>query len=501
MELFWILLGVFVLYARTWIGKDRHYYIIDDNVRRWGYLYDIPQSSPPADFYSTKPHPWRHFFLSFTHCLNVWVIYELFGWQVAALFAFSPISVNGTAWITGGYYAVTMFLTLTSYYFITNFPGVFGIIMGSLFFTASLGSTITCIGVPFVLANTAGFALFGPLTMYLIGKRFRTGFNIRNMGKKDIITFRKIAVMTKVMAYYIKLCLFPYRLAFFRSFGYNYIRNDKAKKEMDSFNKLFWQSLGIIGLFIAIGWQFSPLGTIWFLITLAPFTQFKVLGQFVAERYLYLPQIGIYLIIANVLSNYPHAFIALITLYIYRSHLYIPSFKSITNLYKNGIQNDPQCISNYANLGERYLHLKQTQRALRLFQDGLKIDNMDFLCHTNLAAYWISVKSYHMALFHTSMACQDKNNPIANRILPNQYNNLVTTINNINTEKLRQQKEKEKEKKKISINPYLIPVNTGDNNVQHIQSRYIVRPEEKMAGKSELSILSMPEQPAVPVCS
>src|SRR3990167_4466930 len=133
MELVFIIIGIWLLYSRTWLGKNRHYHIIDDNVRRWGYLYDIPTSSPPPTFYSTRPHPWRHFFLILIHSLNVWVIYLLFGWQASALFAFSPISVNGTAWITGGYYAVTMFLTLTSYFFLVGFPNLFGLLAGSLF--------------------------------------------------------------------------------------------------------------------------------------------------------------------------------------------------------------------------------------------------------------------------------------------------------------------------------------------------------------------------------
>ena len=470
MELFLILAGIWLLYSRTWIGKNRHYYIIDDNVRRWGYLYDVPMTAPPANFYSTKPHPWRHFFLIFTHSLNIWVISMLFGWKVALLFAFSPLSVNGTAWITGGYYAVTMFLTLTSYFFITQFPGWFGLLAGSLFFTASLGSTITCIGVPFVFlltGNFSGLILFWPLAMYLFGKRFRTGFAIRNMGKKDIITIRKIAVCTKVMAYYIRLCLCPYYLAFFRKVGYNYTKDEKAKKDLDSFNFMFWRDLAIIGLFALVGWQFSPLGTVWFIVTLAPFTQFKVLGQFVAERYLYLPQLGIYMILVNMIGNNDVVLAVLATLYAYRSHLYIPAFRSITNLYKNGIQNEPDCISNYANLGERYLQEKQLHRALRLFQEGLKRDPMDFLCHTNLAAYWISVKSWQMALFHTAMACKDKGNPLANEILPTQYNNLVRTIREHKQAKLEHEaKEKELAVKKLreEVNVQLIPLEPWNPN-------------------------------------
>ena len=447
MELCLILLGIWILYSRTWLGKRRHYYIIDDNVRRWGYLYQVPIQSPPPTWYSTQPHPWRHFFLILTHCLNIWVIHLLFGWQVAALFAFSPISVNGTAWITGGYYAVTMFLSLTAYYFIYSYPGAFGLIVGSTFFTAALGSTITCIGIPLVflvMGYWPGLVLFWPLLMYLFGKRFRTGFTIRNNGKSDKIHIRKIAVMTKVMAYYIRINLFPDKLAFFREFGRRYRNDSVEKKEMEAYNGLFWSSLLLVLTFIVVGWQFSPLGVVWFIVTLAPFTQFKILGQFIAERYLYLPQLGIYLILGSMLSAHPVILAVVLTAYAYRSHLYIPAFRKIESLYKNGIQNYPDCVSNVANLGERYLHVGQMHRARRLLEEGLKLEPNGFLCCTNLAAYWIAVKGYKQALFYTERALMGKDGSFAKRVLSKQHADLVKAIEN---------NEKIKENDDVAVQP------------------------------------------------
>lgn len=447
MELALILLGTWILYSRTWLGKKRHYYIIDDNVRRWGYLYDVPITSPLPSWYSTQPHPWRHFFLILTHSLNIWIIHVMFGWQVAALFAFSPISVNGTAWITGGYYAVTTFLSLTSFYFLVNYAGWFGLLASSIFFTAALGSTITCIGIPLVFlftGNWAGTILFWPLAMYIFGKRFRTGFGVRNNANPDKIHIRKIAVMTKVMAYYIRINLFPDKLAFFREYGRRYRQDTPEKKELDSFNGMFWASLLLIATFILVGWQFSPLGVVWFILTLAPFTQFKILGQFIAERYLYLPQLGIYLILGNMLASHPIALTVVLTLYIYRSHIYIPAFRKIESLYKNGIQNFPNCVSNVANLGERYLHVGQTHRARRLLEEGLRMEPGGFLCATNLAAYWISVKGFEQALYYTEIALDGKDGSFAKRVLSKQHNDLVKTIK-------ERQKVKEEEQKNVAI--------------------------------------------------
>jgi hypothetical protein len=213
------------------------------------------------------------------------------------------------------------------------------------------------------------------MAMYLFGKRFRTGYAIRNRGKKDRFYPRKLAVMTKVMAYYIRINVFPNKLAFFRQMGYQYNQRDEETKEMNSFNGQFWMSLALVVTFAFTGWQFSPFGTIWFLVTLAPFTQFKLLGQFIAERYLYLPQLGIYLIIVGAFGNSPVVMAVILTAYIYRSHIYIPSFRKIENLYKNGIQNYPDCISNYANLGERFLHTGYVIQTLLLITYLLRDGN------------------------------------------------------------------------------------------------------------------------------
>src|SRR3990167_435762 len=262
MEIVLIVSGVWVLYSRTWLSKDRAYPIIDDSVRRWGYLYDVPITSPPPAFYSTRQHPWRHFFLILVHCLNVIVIDQIWGWQVAALFAFCPLSVNGAAWITGGYYAVTMFLSLTAVYFIYNFYNIFGMAVASLFFTAALGSTITCIGVPFVfllMGKWKATIMFWPLVMYLTGKRFRKGFFIRNYGNADRFELKKIPVMIKVMAYYIRLTVFPDKLAFFREFGSGFNSSDVVRKDLQSVNGLFLSSLLLVAVFIGAGVLTSPL--------------------------------------------------------------------------------------------------------------------------------------------------------------------------------------------------------------------------------------------------
>ncbi len=409
MEIVWITALVFVLYIRC-LG---YHFMIDDIVRRWGYLYIIPETSPPASFYNTKPSKWRHLFPIITHALNVIVINMIWGWKVALLFALHPVAVTATAWITGGYYSVTTLLTLTAYYFIHTYHLLGGLI-GSVFFTAALGSTITCIGFPFIFlfGEHQGLICFWPLIMYLFGKRFITGFAIRNSGKKDQITFRKLAVMPKVIAYYALIALVPNQLCFFRQFGFEYAQNSKMKDNIDSFNFEFYLSVVFLAIFAIAGWLISPFAILWFFITIAPFSQFKMLGQFIAERYSYLPNVGICLLIATALNKFPIAYTVVATLYLYRSHIYIPAFKHMKDLYLDGMRNYPECVTNYANLAETYLQNGEHLKAYQTLEQGFKLDPDCFLLHCNMAAYWIQVNNLERGLLHTNRALEvhsDKN--------------------------------------------------------------------------------------------
>lgn len=427
MEIFWIILGIFVLYIRT---LDYHF-MIDDVVRRWGYLYCVPETSPPSSFFDSKPSKWRHLFLIITHALNVFVINLLWGWKVALIFAVHPLSVPCTAWITGGYYSVTAFLTLTAYYFIHTY-NLLGGLIGSVFFTAALGSTITCLGFPFLFlfGEHQGLMCLWPLVMYLFGKRFITGFGIRNSGQKDVISWRKLAVMPKVVAYYLLIALVPNQLCFFRQFGFEYTRNSKMEKNVNSFNFEFYLSSAFLVLFAYVGWHISPFATLWFFCMIGPFCQFKMLGQFIAERYSYLPNIGIAILLGTALNNYSYLFTILVVLYTYRSHVYIPAYRHMKDLYLDGMRNYPECVTNYANLAEYYIQAGDSLRCYQTLEQGFRVDPDCFLLHCNMAAYWIRVNNLERGLAHSKRAIEvhaDKTD-MASRVMTKQCQDIVNML-------------------------------------------------------------------------
>lgn len=426
MELLLIITVVIALYWRT----NNYLFLIDDPVRRWGYLLEIPETSPNQEFYASKPSKFRHLFLTLTHAVIVSIIYFLWGWKAALLFAVNPICVACSAWITGGYYQVTALFTLVAYFFLIKIPTIYGALIAALFFTGALGSTINCIAIPFIFLvhpPLNGLILFWPLIMYLTGRRFNIGFRKRNSGKGDKITWRKVAVVPKVLAYYIKTTIFPKRLAFFQEFGFEYGKNPKVQKDLETFNKHFWKSAAISIAFIGTGFLLSPLGILIYLAGILPFTQWKVLGQFVCERYLYIPMIGWTLMLAGGLAHPIATPLVLIisVLYAYRANKYIPAFKNIENLYQNGIENFPKCISNYVNLAERKLHTGKYYEAYKLLKQGIEIDPNSFLCHANLAAYWLAINRPDKGKYHTEMAMRfSEHRGMAYNIFKQQMNHI-----------------------------------------------------------------------------
>lgn len=426
MDLFLIILLVIVLYWRT---MD-YYYLIDDIVRRWGFLLEIPETSPPPQFFSVKPPKAKHLFLTLTHAANVSVIYFLWGPVPAALFAFHPLAVSCTAWVTGGYYQCTLFLTLTAYFFLVKIPGLWGAVIGMTFFTAALGSTINCLTVPFLFLffpPLTGLSLFFPLFMYLTGRRFQIGFRKRNIGKGDKITWKKLVVVPKVLAYYIKDTVWPAKLAFFREYGFEYGKTASVKDDLESVNREFWESLAVIAGFCVFGLLTSPFGLCWYLFALMPFTQWKVLGQFVAERYTHLPLLGWALMLGAALSSawaIP-VLCVILAFYVWRSHQYIPAFQNIETLYENGVKQFPRCISNYVNLAERKLHTGKMFEAYELLKKGLQLDPKSFLCHANMAAYWLSINQPERGKYHTQMAMRfSENKGMAYAIFRQQLNHI-----------------------------------------------------------------------------
>jgi hypothetical protein len=271
--------------------------------------------------------------------------------------------------------------------------------------------------------------------------------------------------MPKVVAHYIKLALWPNKLSFFKQYGWTYTNHKWTQPIYLSFNQEFYESVMIVGLFSYIGWQFSPIGTSLFLVGIWPFSQYKLLGQFVAERYMYFPIVGFSIIMGAVLQHHPIVFLAVIALYIAKAHKYIPAFSQIDELYKYGIKDNPDCFANYCNLAERYLHLGELRKGRALLDHIVtKMDSESFLAHTNLAAYWVSVKNFNQALMHTELGLAAGSKGIIRQILLSQRASIINVLTKIMELRNRRNRKCRGSGKRLQLASLATRKNSGTRN-------------------------------------
>ena len=407
MELLGIALVVFAMYLQTLTFS----YVIDDEVKRADYLYALPALAPHPDFYKTKPSPWYRLFMVSMHAVNAMLVGAIFGWPAGLLFAVHPLCVNGTAWVTGNYYATTAYFTLIALWMLFhNF-----VFASAVIFIFAMQSTITAISVPFVFilaGPVGGLWWFVGLAGFFTNPKFREGFRRRNERKNELktvnpLTWRRSASIVKVLAFYLRLGLFPQKLGFFRPMGEGYIRQWVAEvKEYESFNRQFWVDFFTILCFGFLGLQYNIFGTMWFFITIAAFTPYVLLGQYVAERYMYLPLIGLCAVAGSVLVAYPVLLAVCVTTLVYRTLLYIPAWKTIQALYKNDadmLPNSPMALSQYAQsvifegeegLMTAYIYLTRAE----------KLSQRYFEIFANMGVVWILRKRGNDAIAYIKKA-------------------------------------------------------------------------------------------------
>lgn len=416
MGLLLIIALVVALYART-LGYN---YIIDDNVKREGYMYEVPLTAPPPDFFDTRPSKWYRAFMIGMHCVNVSIIYMLWGWCPALLFAVHPMGVWGTAWVTGNYYATTAYFTLISYLLLHTFPNAWGALAAMPIFAAALNSTICAINFPFIflfIQPAWGLAMFLPLGAYLTGKKFKTGIKIRysfHENKKLVdtkFTWRRLVLMIKVVGRYTYTAVVPSRLGLFTPFGHTLRDNQALYDHFHAVNKNFWASLGlIVGLFV-LGLMVNPVGAFWFFGILSLHSQFNLTGQFYAQRYLYLPLVGLCIVVGQLIAPYPVVVAVIVTFLVIRTHLFIPAFRNQEMLLRNDLENYPEYSQSYNNMAQFYLN-KHPLPAWRINEVACyllrarDLEPESWEIEMNLACFFAMTNQVGMARTHTARSLE-----------------------------------------------------------------------------------------------
>jgi len=354
----------------------------------------------------------HHLFSVVIHSANTVLLYyflgSLFPDNIALftsiLFAVHPINVLSVAWVSARSYPLGLFYSLLGLNLLgTYFP----LSSGFMPFLATQSPQIAILtGIGLVgylfmyylsietqFTNMFFFAILAllgyyPLAILCFGVTCVLGFGIiketishradtfkaQNLGESTKLHHRKFIVVCKTLYYYVKICLFPKRMGLYHVYNYHYTK----KTEEEDYT--FW--LGFIILLCSIWAFFSgnllvKFAILWYMSFIVIFLNWITIHQFVSERYCYVANIGLCLLLASVLVHYPIIMALVIGIALMRTWAHLPTFADEIPFYQSNIWNFPNSEVAFANLGVSYMKRGLAGSATDMWLIGTNI-NKDY---------------------------------------------------------------------------------------------------------------------------
>ena len=161
-------------------------------------------------------------------------------------------------------------------------------------------------------------------------------------------------------------------------------------------------------------------GIFWFFLFIVQWCNLITITQTIADRYCYLPMIGLMLALSAILSDFS---CLLMVYYGTVTHLTIPMYKDFRNFLEHHTHYAKHNPLAYYFLAQNYIANKDYMRALITAQEGLIYNPQDFklLCILGSAYVFIGNKPYAMASFNLA-----KQN-----LIPSKKQEQIDLVNNL----------------------------------------------------------------------
>jgi len=333
--------------------------------------------------------PARHHFLSiFVANLCVLLGYHLFAnlfdakiaFITFALFIVSPIGTQAIAWCSALGYPLSLFWILSILNFLQWFHQVphdtsdtiLAIVAFIILDFMAINALFVAIALPaiLILLGYHTFAIVAVIISLVMGFRIvrhtikirSDEFKKQDMGKLTQFTPRRIILAIKTLLYYFELVLWPNRLGLYHEWG-NHPNAEHSREDRRFLIGLF-SVCGLIAIFFLTPIFAVKFGILWFFAFIFIFLNWITIQQFVTERYLWIPSIGFYLIVAATLSDYPYALFLIGGIYLARTWLHLPTYDDELRFYLSNTWNYQNSEVAYANLGCTFIRLGAVGSAL-----------------------------------------------------------------------------------------------------------------------------------------
>jgi hypothetical protein len=146
--------------------------------------------------------------------------------------------------------------------------------------------------------------------------------------------------------------------------------NDLSRKKCHKKDKFFFIGLSVMIFFVLyslMGWDNISWGIFWFAICVAPYLNFYRMQQEIAERYIYLANIGLMFAVANIIIGYPLIIVGLLALYAVRLWFLLPMYADDYWLIEYSVREEPSAWYNWHIRGHKLLERGGVVEALNMF--------------------------------------------------------------------------------------------------------------------------------------
>lgn len=152
----------------------------------------------------------------------------------------------------------------------------------------------------------------------------------------------------------------------------------------------------------------------WFFISLIPVSNIYPINAYMAEHWLYLPSVGFFLILGNLLNNLCRnkkllvwGAAAAILLSLFYLHLTIKQnryWQDPMTFYKRTLLYAPNDSNTLVNLGFTYMESGNYDAAIPSYEKAIKADPDNIIAYNNLAVAYYQKKQYNLAVKYCDYA-------------------------------------------------------------------------------------------------
>ena len=366
--------------------------------------------------------PWRHHALSVVvFNLAVLALFpflsNILGANLAllslCLFVVHPVATQAIAWISGLGYPLSllwMALTLNFLYWFHTIPDpsvgltlfvflsfivICFLMINALFIGLCLWPVLVLMGYyPFAALALVISVGMGLRIVQATIKLRVDAFKDQNMAQSTKPKIRKIIVAFKTFLYYVRMVLWPSKMGLYHEWGYHY---------EDTLEKEDWRFIGgLISVGLVVFWFFvTPVfaikfGLLWFCSFIFIFLNWITIQQFVTERYVFVPSLGVCIIVAYFTQNYLPIYGLILGLALMRTWMHLPTYDNELRFYQSNIWNFPKSEIAYGNLGVTYLRLGMVGTALDHWNVGVKLNPDYDVPYYNISSHFKSNGIVHL---------------------------------------------------------------------------------------------------------